>query len=84
MSVDGNFSWTALYNKMKKYLADGRPDSWVISTIQNSREMKTTYAGPTNIISILNYLEGKASEEAAIANGDIIVEGGIFSSVAQF
>jgi len=83
MSCADNFSWNALYNKMKAYMAESRPDSWIVATIQNSREMKTTYSGARDIIAMLTFLEGKAGEETAINNGVIDCEGGLFSSIVE-
>ena len=42
--------------KLKLYLDEGRPDQWIIGTITNSREMKTTYTGAQSIIPILKFL----------------------------
>jgi len=74
--------WIQLYADIKKYLAQGKEKPWIISTIENSREMKTTYHPPMGLIATINFIAGKAAEERAIANGDISAEGGLYFSVA--
>lgn len=75
-------SWTSIYNRMKVYLDEGRPDQWIVGTITNGREMKTTYQGAQSIIPMLKFLEMKAGEEQSLSSGDIIAEGEIFNSIA--
>ena len=42
---------------VKTQIAGGTGENFIISTIENSREMKTTYHGPRELISILSWLE---------------------------
>lgn len=74
--------WVELYDNVKQYLAEAKQDAWIISSIENSREMKTTYTGPRELIAMIKFISFKASEERAISSGDICQEGGLFFSVA--
>lgn len=74
--------WVELYANVKQYLSEAKEQAWIISTIENSREMKTTYAGPRELIAMINFISFKASEEMAISSGDIGQEGGLFFSTA--
>jgi hypothetical protein len=74
-------SYCALYNKMKKWLDEGQPRDWILSTIQNSRDMKTTYTGARDIMTVMNWLQARCSEECAINEGINDFEGGSYFTV---
>jgi len=75
--------WTELYEKTKLWMSERRPQEFIIQTLSNQREMKTTYSGTYDLVTMLKFLEGKAAEEQAISNGEILCEGGLFSSICQ-
>jgi len=75
--------WVELYSKMKNWMSERKPNEWIIQTLQNQREMKSSYTGAYELISLLRFLESKASEEMAVSDGTIDCEGGLFSSTVQ-
>ena len=75
--------WNDLYIKVKDWMADSRPERFIVQALQNQREMRSSYQGTYELVHLLKFLEMKAAEETSVANGDITCEGGIFSSICQ-
>ena len=73
--------WNELYNNVKVWMLSRKPEEWIVSTIENSRQMKNSFHEPRAFKDWILFLEQKASEETAIAEGDILYEGGLFSSI---
>jgi hypothetical protein len=63
------FSWAGELARAKEALANRAWDNYFKSSVENSREMRTSYTLLGNIQSFIEWLESKASEEEAIANG---------------
>ena len=57
-------SWATEVARAKEALADRNWDSYFIMSIENSREMRTTYTQLGNVMKFIEWLEMKASEEA--------------------
>ena len=75
--------WNQLYNKMKQWMVERKSSDFIIQSLQNQREMKSTYSGTYDLITLMSWLAMKASEETALSEGVIECEGSILSSVAQ-
>lgn len=73
--------WIELYNKVKTWMLEKKPEQWIISKVQNSREMENSYVDLRSLTHLLNFLEKKASEELAIQEGTIDYEGELFVSI---
>lgn len=57
-------SWNSLYLKWLDALADRDPDSFFNSSVENSREMRTTYTVLGNVEKFTEWLKSKSDEEA--------------------
>ena len=75
-------TYCGILEGVKTQIEDGLSESLIISTIENSREMKTTYHGPREIISLLNWLEMMCSSEQAKSAGVTSFRDAIFRSTA--
>lgn len=69
-------SWAVEYKRAKDALATRSWNSYFMSSIETREETRTTYTLLGNIQAYIQWLAGKAAEEAS---GEI--EDGIFSSI---
>lgn len=57
-------SWATEVTRAKNALANHSWDEYFYSTVENSREMRTSYTQLGNIVKFIQWLEMKASEES--------------------
>jgi len=58
-------SWAYELARFKDALANRNVEQFFLASVENSREMKTTYTRLGNIQEFLNWLESKAADEAS-------------------
>jgi hypothetical protein len=68
--------WASELQRCKDAIAYRRVDQYLLASVENSREMRTTYATFGNVQGWLENLEMKAAEEA-----QNITPGSIFFSI---
>jgi len=71
------YYWQTQLERFKKAYSENRPESWFISAIENSREMKTTYQSLKRVSDFIEWLEYKAMIEAEGHESS----GGVFLSI---
>lgn len=69
-------SWTEEYRRAKNALASRSWDAYFQSSIENSREMRTTYTLLGNVTAFIEWLGQKAAEEQSG-----VCEGGLFMTI---
>lgn len=68
------FSWVTEYNRAKEALANRQWNSYFISSIENSEQMRTTFTRLGNVTDFIDWLAAKAAEEqAGLPEGGIIM-----------
>jgi len=58
------FTWAMFLVELKEYMAGRKTEDWFISSLENSREMRTTYTILGNFTKFYEWVERKAAEEA--------------------
>ena len=56
-------TWRAEYNRAQEALAGMSWDAYFVSSVENNREMRTTYTRLGNITGFIDWLLNKAIEE---------------------
>lgn len=57
------FSWIVEYERAKQALATRDWDSYFLSSVENSKEMRTTYTLLGNVQAFIDWLGAKAAAE---------------------
>ena len=65
-------SWQTEYTRAKNAIANRAWDGYFISSVENSREMKTMYTKLGNVMEFIEWLGAKAAQESlGLAEGEI-------------
>ena len=57
-------SWATELTRAKNALANRTWDAYFVASVENSREMRTTYTKLGNVHAFIEWLERRAAEEA--------------------
>lgn len=70
-------SWRHELNRAKTAWANRQWDAFFQSSVENSREMRTTFTKASNILEVIEWLEAKAFEEESGSVGMSFSIGGL-------
>ena len=72
-------SWSTELLKARNAIANREWDAYFLSSVQNSREMQTTYTKLGNVTAFIDWLEQKATQEvSSFSDGEIPMSVGGF------
>jgi len=72
-------SWSTELLKARNAIANREWDAYFLSSVQNSREMQTTYTKLGNVTAFIDWLEQKATQEvSSFGDGEIPMSVGGF------